>query len=139
MQTEILAAGAAPLHPRILLIGDFADVRAGLRQLLELVDSRFEISEASFGEDAFDQIQKAQPDLLLVDLEAGARKVWNRSDSAGIAGLRDRLPQARIFALTVHDTPEVKETVVRAGADEIFVKGCDTEKMLAMLSCFQAR
>ena len=55
-----------PRH-RILLVDDHPMMRRGMRQILELEDDLQVVGEAGNGQEALDQIESLQPDLVLLD------------------------------------------------------------------------
>ena len=55
-----------PRH-RILLVDDHPMMRHGMRQILELEDDLQVVGEAGNGQEALDQIETLQPDLVLLD------------------------------------------------------------------------
>ncbi|HAA42055.1 MAG TPA: two-component system response regulator NarL, partial [Pseudomonas sp.] len=52
---------------RILLVDDHPMMRHGMRQMLELEDDLQVVGEAGNGQEALDQIDGLQPDLVLLD------------------------------------------------------------------------
>ncbi|KAA3637849.1 MAG: DNA-binding response regulator [Armatimonadetes bacterium] len=54
---------------RILIVDDHPVVRAGLRAVIESQDDFLVVGEAATGEDAVRQVQRDDPDLVLMDLQ----------------------------------------------------------------------
>ena len=53
--------------PKVLIVDDEKDIRAGLRNMLEQLDE-LDISEVADGQSALDAMAKTQFDLLLLDI-----------------------------------------------------------------------
>lgn len=105
---------------RIAVVEDNDDVRASLKQLLQI--NGHEVLEASDGRSAVELILSASPDVALIDIGlplldgfAVARAV--RADSRGAA--------VRLVAMTGYGSPEDVRNGRRAGFDDYLVKPID--------------
>jgi DNA-binding NarL/FixJ family response regulator len=102
---------------RVLLADDHTLVRAGLRKLLESIPDMQVVGEAGDGVSLLDQVEKLQPDLVLMDiampglngLEATARlvKTW---------------PAIRVMILSMHQNEEYVRRALRLGASAYLLK-----------------
>jgi DNA-binding NarL/FixJ family response regulator len=95
--------------PRVVIVDDHELFRAGVRSELDgLVDV---VGEAATVEDAVEQIQATQPDVVLLDVHmpgGGGPEVMRRATAERSA--------ARFLALSVSDDPEDVIAVIRSGA-----------------------
>jgi DNA-binding NarL/FixJ family response regulator len=95
--------------PRVVIVDDHELFRAGVRSELDgLVDV---VGEAATVEDAVEQIQATQPDVVLLDVHmpgGGGPEVMRRATAEQSA--------ARFLALSVSDDPEDVIAVIRSGA-----------------------
>lgn len=113
--------------PRILLVDDHALVRRGVSSLLRL-DGRYEVvGEADNGEDALEQLLRAQdsafPDVVLLDL------AMPRMD--GLETMRQihrHWPRLAVVVLSMHNEEQFVAQALRAGARGYLLKqGIDAD------------
>ena len=102
---------------RVLLVDDnpaFLDIAA--RELV--ADGRVQIvGRAQSGEDALAQVQRTQPDLVLLDIalpRMNGLKVTRQLKAQPVA--------PRVVLVTIHDTPDYRAAGVTAGADGFIAK-----------------
>lgn len=102
---------------KIVLVDDHAVVRTGYRLLLENDPNLEVIAELQSGEEANQQIQALQPDVLVTDLSM-----------PGIGGLEAirriklKLPKLKILVFTMHDNAAFLEHALDAGANGYITK-----------------
>ncbi|MHB1415734.1 MAG: response regulator [Chloroflexota bacterium] len=119
---------------RILLADDRPEIRSALRLLLEQDPDVTVAGEAAAVEDLLVELERHNPDLLLLDwelpgLEAGEERAGD--DGRLLAHLSERCPELRVVALS--GRPEAQEASLAAGASA-FVSKCDPpERLLAVL------
>ncbi len=105
---------------RVMLVDDHEIVRAGFRRLLESTEDISVVSEASSGEEAYQQYQQCSPDLVVMDLSmppgAGGLDAIKR--------IRSIDPQAKILVLTVQECEPYPSRVMEAGARGYLTKRC---------------
>lgn len=102
---------------RILIADDHELIRRGLRSLLRS-HSDWEIcGEASDGRDAVEQATKLAPDVVLLDI---SMPHYNGLDAA--RQIRSVVPGSRILVLSQHDSANLLETVLEAGAQGYICK-----------------
>jgi len=96
---------------RVLVVDDHVIVREGLRQVLQ-ADGDFDVvAEAANGKEALAFAERLQPNVVLLDITMPG-------DSGLVVAqqLRERVPDARVLILSVHDDAEYVMESVRAGA-----------------------
>jgi DNA-binding NarL/FixJ family response regulator len=96
---------------RALIADDHALVRAGIRALLERIDSVSVIAETGEGGEALHLIKELKPDVVLLDVT-----MPGLSGLEVLAESRKHLPDVRVIILTVHDEAEYAMQALRAGA-----------------------
>lgn len=110
---------------KILIVDDDAQIRRVLRVLLER--EKYELAEASSGEEALRKLNEFHPDLVLLDLNL-----------PGIGGLETcrairAMSGAPIIVLTVRDEEADKIAVLDAGGDDYVTKPFAREELLARI------
>jgi len=112
----------------VVIIDDHALVREGIRLLLELEPDLEVLGEAGTSAEAFALVERASPQVALVDLTLG--------DTEGIAlirGLGVRHPDTRTIALTMHRDGETVREALLAGASGYLVKGASRAELVAAI------
>lgn len=109
-----------------------ADVHPFLRSCLRLlIDSHADmkvIGEADNGRNVLEQVNKLQPDVLLLDLAMPELDGINV-----IKMLRKSGNMVKILVLTMHDEQEYLERVIQAGVDGYLFKKTANIKLIAAL------
>ena len=103
---------------RILIADDHPIVRDGLRAVLSTQTDFHVVGEAEGGTQAVAQVDKLQPDILLLDLEM--------ADGDGVETLQklaEAGATARVIIFTAFDTDDRIVEAVRAGAKGYLLKG----------------
>jgi DNA-binding NarL/FixJ family response regulator len=96
---------------RVVLADDHALVRAGIRALLERIDTVDVVGEAGDGLQALALIGQLQPDVVLLDLTM-----------PGLSGFEvlketsEQFPDVNMIVLSVHDSEEYALHALRSGA-----------------------
>ncbi|MGE5550384.1 MAG: response regulator transcription factor [Bacteroidota bacterium] len=111
---------------RILLADDRAEIRSGLRLLLEEEPDVVVVGEVAEPAGLLGQVQSASPDLVLLDWELPSPRI-----SELVAALRSLRPGLRIIALS--GRPEARKTALAAGVDAFVSKGDQPELLLAAI------
>ena len=102
---------------RVLLVDDHAVVREGLRNFLALQDGLEIVGEASDGNEAIEQAQRLEPDVILMDL------VMPGLDGIGaMRQLRALSPASRVIVLTSFLEDERVLPAIQAGAAGYLLK-----------------
>jgi NarL family two-component system response regulator LiaR len=102
---------------RVLLVDDHAVVREGLRNFLALQEGLEIVGEANDGNEAIEQAQHLEPDVILMDL------VMPGLDGIGaMRQLRSRSPRSRVIVLTSFLEDERVLPAIQAGAAGYLLK-----------------
>ena len=112
----------APL--RILIADDHAVVRAGLRALLESHEGWQVCAEAVDGRDAVEKAAKHKPDVAVLDV---AMPLLNGVEAT--RRIRKAAPHTQVLILTMHESDELVQQVVEAGARGYILKD-DADRVL---------
>lgn len=109
---------------RILIADDHAVVRAGLRTLLESRNGWEVCAEAADGRDAVEKAAKLKPDVAVLDI---GMPLLN-----GVEATRQILrcsPHTEVLILTMHESDDLVQQVVEAGARGYILKD-DADRVL---------
>jgi DNA-binding NarL/FixJ family response regulator len=102
---------------RVLIADDQALVRGGFRMILDAKEDMEVVGEAGDGREAVELVERAQPDVVLMDVrmpEIDGIEATRRIVASGSS--------ARIIILTTHDLDEYVFAAVRAGASGFLLK-----------------
>lgn len=105
----------APL--RVVLADDHAVVREGLKALVNAQPDMRVVGEATDGDQAVRAAETLLPDVLVMDL---SMPVLGGADATGI--VRQRCPNVKVLALTVHEERLYLTQLLRAGASGYVLK-----------------
>lgn len=109
---------------RILIVDDHPVVRAGLLTLLSAQPDMEVVGEALDGATGVDRAAELRPDVVVMDIAM-----------AGMNGLvatrriRERLPQCKVLALTMHDNEEYLRQMLEAGATGYVLKAAASTEL----------
>jgi DNA-binding NarL/FixJ family response regulator len=117
-----------PARKRILLVDDHPFMRAGLGQLIDRQPDMMVCGEAGNPSEAFQQLARTSPDLILTDLT-----MPGRSGLEFIKDLRATHDQVSILVISMHDEGVYAERVLRAGARGYIMKEAGGENLLAAI------
>jgi len=96
---------------RILIADDHSVVRAGLRALLESRSGWDVVGESADGRDAVDKAGKLEPDVAILDI---GMPLLNGVEAT--RQIRAASPSTEVLILTMHESDDLVQQVVRAGA-----------------------
>lgn len=111
---------------RILIVDDEPAIRRALRA--PLIELGFQVTEASRGEEALQNLRTATHDVVLLDV--------NMPGLGGIETLRrirDVSPRLPVLMLTVRDQEEDKVQALDLGADDYITKPFGTRELIARI------
>ena len=111
---------------RVLIADDHEIVREGLISLLREEHAIEIVGAAANGREAVDLAGRLQPDVVIMDV---SMPLINGADAT--RQIKTHLPQTRVVALSMYDTPETIETMYRAGAESYVLKTAPSEELLA--------
>jgi DNA-binding NarL/FixJ family response regulator len=110
---------------RLLLVDDHALVREGIRSSLVHFSSIKPVGEAANGKEALRKCKELRPDVVLMDL--------NMPEMSGLEAtplIREKFPETKIIALTVHDNKEYIFQILKAGAHGYVLKDTSPEELV---------
>jgi DNA-binding NarL/FixJ family response regulator len=114
---------------RILIVDDNAEVRRELRTLLPLAGNLEVDGEAADGLEALRLAEALRPHAILLDLQMPVL-----DGCAAARRIKDRWPECRVVALTVHDDAATRQKASQAGVDVFLVKGSPLDILVAAIS-----
>jgi DNA-binding NarL/FixJ family response regulator len=109
---------------RILVADDHSVVRAGLRSLLESRPGWQVCAESSDGRDAVDNAAKLKPDVAILDIGMPLLTGVEATRQIRLAS-----PSTEILILTMHESDDLVQQVVQAGARGYILKD-DADRVL---------
>lgn len=109
---------------RILIADDHAVVRAGLRALLESRSAWEVCAEASDGREAVEKAIKLKPDVAVLDI---GMPLLNGVEATH--RIRASSPDTEVLILTMHESDDLVQQVVQAGARGYILKD-DADRVL---------
>jgi len=118
---------------RIVIADDHADIRRRIRALLES-HNWIVCGEAANGREALERVRQLRPDVVLLDL--------TMPDVDGLQATRrivDEAPQTAVLILTMHQSEELADEVIRAGASAIIDKSRVYEKLIGAITSLHAQ
>lgn len=107
----------------IIVVDDHVVIRKGLRTLLEERRGWKVIGEAGNGREAVEKAARLQPDIVVMDL---SMPEMNGLEATPL--ILKAVPRARVLILTMHNTEELVEKTLQAGARGYVLKSdaeCD--------------
>lgn len=109
---------------RVMLVDDHAVVRSGLSAFLTAFDDLQLVGEAADGNEAIALCNRAQPDVILMDL------VMPRKDGAtATREIREKFPNVQIIALTSFKEDELVQNALLAGAIGYLLKNVGADDL----------
>lgn len=113
---------------RLLIVDDHEVVRRGIRSLLA-DHGRWEVcGEAVDGQDAVDKARELKPDLIIMDVSMPR---LNGLEATPI--IRSVLPDCEILILSQHESPQMIQQALKAGARGYVVKSSVARDLLVAL------
>jgi NarL family two-component system response regulator LiaR len=113
---------------RVVIVDDQYLVCEGLRGILGSSPDIEVVGEAYDGAQALEVIEKAQPDVVLMDL-----KMPGMNGIHATLAVRERWPTIRVLVLTTYDSDEWLFDAIRAGASGYLLKDTPRAEMLAAI------
>jgi DNA-binding NarL/FixJ family response regulator len=110
---------------RVVLVEDHLLVRSGLRHLLEARGPVRVVGEAGSCREALELLEKVQADVAILDVSL--------PDGTGIAlcqRLRERFPELRLLALSMHEDAEYVRGFLQAGGQGYVSKAAVDHELL---------
>lgn len=120
---------------KIVIVEDYKLFREGLKALLSAGGDFEIVGEAADGLEAIRCITRRQPDLVLVDLS-----MPKMNGISVISRIKNRFPQIKIMALTIHDSEEYVLKAFEAGAEGYCLKDAGRKELLfAVISVLEGK
>lgn len=121
-------ASAAARKRRIFLVDDHPLVREGLTNLINEQNDLIVCGEAEDSAGAITGIEKARPDVALVDIS-----LKNESGLELVKNLESQFPLVALVVLSMHDEALYAERALRAGARGYVMKRESSKSVLASI------
>ncbi len=118
---------------RILIADDKPLVRSGLRMLLERHQHWMVCGEATDGFEAVEQAEALRPDVILLDVS-----MPKLDGLMAVPLIREKLPDAAIIILTLHQSLSMARIAARAGARAYIAKSLLTNHLVPAIESLQA-
>lgn len=116
----------SPSAVRIVLVDDHAVVRAGYRRFLEQEPGYHVIAEAASGEEAYELLRTATPDIVVLDLS-----MPGQGGLSTLRRLKLRWPLMPVLVFSMHDDLSFAVHALRAGASGYITKSSAPELMVS--------
>jgi len=107
-----------------MIVDDFALIRAGLKNLLELDGSMKVISEAQDGIDCLNKLNEKLPDILLLDIN-----MPNKNGLEVLQEIRSNQIPIKVMMLTMHNEIDYLLKAIEIGADGYASKNIKFEEL----------
>jgi DNA-binding NarL/FixJ family response regulator len=114
---------------RVVLVDDHELVREGLRLVLALHEGIEVVGEAGDSQRAFEVIEAAGPDVVLLDLSLA-----DGDATPLLRSLKTRNPGLRVIVLTVYRDAETVRQSLLAGADGYVGKGATSVELIEAIT-----
>jgi NarL family two-component system response regulator LiaR len=110
---------------KVMLVDDHAVVRSGLGAVLLSYDDLTLVGEAGNGQEAVKLCEKAQPDVILMDILMPVM-----DGVAATQAIHARWPDICIIALTSYKEKDMVEGALKAGAMSYLLKNVSAEELV---------
>ncbi|MEE4264459.1 MAG: response regulator transcription factor [Desulfobacteraceae bacterium] len=114
---------------RILIIEDNSKLRKRIKRILISKFPFLRVAEASNEEETFLEIEKNQPDLVIMDIRLAGKNGLELTKK-----IKARYPHILIAINTNNDSPEYKSAAIQVGANFFLSKNSDTINDLMSLA-----
>ena len=112
----------------VLIADDHSVVREGVRHLIEGESDINVCAEASDGREVLEQIEKNQPDLVILDIT-----MPRLSGLETLERIRAKFPGTKTILLSVHADPSMIQSAVSLGVDGYVLKNARKSEILAAI------
>ena len=113
---------------KILIADDHSVVRDGLRSLLAGSKEFHIVAEASSGTEALELASKLLPDVAIVDI---SMPVMNGVELT--RALKRNNPAVKVLILTIHESEDYVELMVREGANGYVLKNAERQELFSAI------
>jgi DNA-binding NarL/FixJ family response regulator len=115
---------------KVVIADDHAMVREGLRRIIEVEPGLTVVGQAVDGVSTLEVLRRTPCDLLLLDLT-----MPGRSGADLISDVRQSFPDVPLLVVSMHDSPLLVRSAVRAGANGYVTKDSDPELLVDAMRC----
>jgi DNA-binding NarL/FixJ family response regulator len=113
---------------RVLIADDHAIVRKGLREILREASETTEVGEASNGQEALDQVQAAEWDVVVLDIT-----MPGQNGLEVLKQLKARFPKLPVLMLSMHSGYHYVMGSLKSGASGYLNKETAPEELIAAI------
>jgi DNA-binding NarL/FixJ family response regulator len=110
---------------RVMLVDDHAGIRQALRNVINSTSDLTVVAEAEGGRHAVDLLQRAKPDVVLMD---GSMPEISGMEATYL--LKKIQPSVKVIGLTLYEEATYMEEMVAAGASGYVLKTGQTETLM---------
>jgi len=113
---------------RILIVDDHEVVRRGLLALLGTQAGWEVVGEATSGPDAVKKVAQINPDVVIMDI---TMPVMSGLDATRL--IMETSPQTKVLIFTMHDSEQMMQTALEAGARGYVLKSNAASDLIAAI------
>ena len=114
---------------KIIIADDHAVVRSGFMHILNYQHDMEVVATAADGLEAYDQVAKHRPDILLMDLSMPP----GESGLIATGKINEDFPDTKVVILTMYDDEEYLFHVLKNGASGYVLKNSPDEELLSAI------
>lgn len=120
------------MSKKVMIVEDYADTRTMMKYLLQHFG--YEVLEAADGQEAVDQVQQNQPDLILMDI---SMPVMDGLTATQIIRKFEGFAKIPIIAVTAYGKSYYRQAI-EAGCDDLINKPLDFNNLQPILEQYLA-
>ncbi len=98
--------------------------------VVQLLEDKYQVSEAVNGKEGVSIAEKEKPDLILMDLSLPVMDGW---EATRIMKANTELRSIPVIALTAHAMKGDEEKALEAGCDDYLVKPIDEDELMLII------
>lgn len=117
----------------ILIVDDHALVREGLRELLKTQEDMRVVGEAADHPTTVALAAAQQPDIVLLDIDMPGGDV-----TTTMSQIRSRSPRSRVIVLSMHEGPQLVQTLLAAGVRGYLLKSIHWQELVVSIRAVHA-
>jgi two-component system cell cycle response regulator DivK len=106
------------------------DVDFNRELVVQLLEDKYQVSEAVNGKEGVSIAEKEKPDLILMDLSLPVMDGW---EATRIMKANTELRSIPVIALTAHAMKGDEEKALEAGCDDYLVKPLDEDELMLII------
>ncbi|MCM3636316.1 response regulator transcription factor [Sporosarcina luteola] len=114
---------------KIIIADDHAVVRSGFMHILNFQDDMEVVATAADGLEAYEQVAKHRPDIVLMDLSMPP----GESGLIATGKIKEDFPETKVVILTMYDDEEYLFHVLKNGASGYVLKNSPDEELLSAI------